>query len=327
MFAQFTDEWVQDNLLFQYFSNGSCDCCNFSVSGKISEIMAQCTDVDSEDVRDTEESPWPQFVKEAVWKDRLAFRRVLKLQSSEYANFWRKHQATFSEFYKALKPDDVPDLVLLSIQEVHHQLARMGFEKAYRILLLTLLKQVECFRQTKYPDDGVTAAEKSFERALKGQTLNNAAFFTVSEEYLRDKEHGFLSRLEECTRPKILPREPQELKIAKLSSSPPAQRPQSFRSDRRLLRLFIFRMVADKAMKRFLQMQAPASTTVNDQEVKVAAAGSDSQPSPNQPSVSTSADQPSIIPSADQPSISLPPSQPHVQPASPLEPTADSPES
>jgi hypothetical protein len=41
MFAQFTDEWVQDKLLFQFMTEGDCSCCGLSLSMSSTSVQTR----------------------------------------------------------------------------------------------------------------------------------------------------------------------------------------------------------------------------------------------------------------------------------------------
>lgn len=40
-FAQFTDEWVQDKLLFQFMTEGDCSCCGLSMAMTCKFVVAR----------------------------------------------------------------------------------------------------------------------------------------------------------------------------------------------------------------------------------------------------------------------------------------------
>ena len=119
-FGQFTDEWLQDKLLFMYLTDGSCSCCSLSVNfnTRLRELMSQCSDFDSDDARSSANSPWPQYIKESVWKgaiaggiplltrscatDRVLFRKSLKAPQTKYAQFWKENASNFTTFFNGL---------------------------------------------------------------------------------------------------------------------------------------------------------------------------------------------------------------------------------
>jgi hypothetical protein len=273
-------------------------------------------------------------------------RRALKSSRTTYANLWHAHSIAIKKALvevitsaKATAPTTTP-LVLpmfrLTMAQVHHQLAMFGFDTHYRSLLLAVLTQVQRFPQTMLPNDGVTAAEISFERSLRamrdtdeetklknekgsghisvvaGDPSNERWLFYIHHDYFNDvttssvtvpitttntsttdskvavatatttaavpttssNEASFINRIIEMAQVHILPRAPKssEKKVTggvSVGSGNGVPMPQSFRADRRLLRLIMFRMMLNQFLSHVgvaiipLPVPPPAPTIID----------------------------------------------------------------
>jgi len=168
----FTDSWVQDQILLQLLSDDGCSCCGLvaGVGMKFHELMQMCSDLDSDDAKSSfgSASPWPVFIRESLWTDRVRFRRALKASSADYTRLWREHGEQLTAYFEALPEERKREIFRLPLSAIHRLIAEQGFDSAYRFCLITLLEQLAKWPLTGYAEDGdgATEAEIGFELAL-----------------------------------------------------------------------------------------------------------------------------------------------------------------
>ena len=134
-----------------------------------------------------------------------------------------------------------------------------SFSFLYYKLIAAVIQQVKHFRDTEYGSDGVTSFEQAFEQALR---VKKGAFVLVETSDTKNTTGGggdqscffffFLQMLQHIGGgPTLLPKKEKEpkKKDRKEASS------LSFQSDRRLVRLVIFRYFLDRAISRFRNQQ------------------------------------------------------------------------
>jgi hypothetical protein len=314
-FAQFTDDWAAEKVLFQYVNGGNCSCCGVSISAKMGELYEQCSDLSENPTQlDEEESPWPTFLLSEVWEDKVKIRQRLKAESVRYAAFWREHRAAFCAFWRALPLSSKRALFALPQEQLHAMIAEESdFKEAYRVLMLTLCEQLRNFAATLYVGDGVSDSEVEFEAALfvkRGKTtfLMRDEYLSLREPHVRDDDDdddvsgngvggdkddvgaGFLTRFAELCGPKLLQRrqrkdddDDDDVGDEKgaggggdggnggdskgVDEDAPVTKKKGglgaallFKSDRRLLRVMIYRFYAANVMRKFKKTLPPQSS-------------------------------------------------------------------
>lgn len=201
-----------------------------------------------------------------MWEDRVKFRRALKDGCARYADFIEKSGERFERFWReTLAPDRKRRLFQLPVAELHRVISDdFGFSESYRVVLLSVAKQVENFAETLYEDRTPSATERRFQGALGSKR----GAFVVAEEYFEDGDggDGFLARFREQASTKLIAKPPREEKApdaagdADGAGAKTAPRvAQSFKADRRLLRLVIFRQFADVVMSAFKRADEAAA--------------------------------------------------------------------
>lgn len=267
---QFEDEWVENNTMFKLFTQSGCSCCNMAVQVDIQSFVAECTDLsDAAGQEDDNKSPWPQYIREAVWADRVRFRKVLKARQKEFHQQGPDLMGKLTTLWNGMSLAERTDLCSIPTSALHaHLKDGFGFSPVYRLVLLAVCEQVLQFEKTQYKPDAVTHAELSFEKALGD--ASDSDMVTVSDAFLGrdggDKE-GFVARLGELLQGSILPRtstialneeesssgkskdkSAEEVEVEEEKSAPASRR--SFRSDRRLVRLVVYIMFLDMLLER-----------------------------------------------------------------------------
>lgn len=113
----------------------------------------------------------------------------------------------------------------------------------YVVVLGAVTQQVKNFRQTGYTD-ARTDAELYLENHLefnRGAFILRSDFFEIEEGYA-----AFFAMMDQIGGPRLLPSEDMADTPASADTNG-----QSFRSDRRLVRLAIFRAFIDNLMRKF----------------------------------------------------------------------------
>lgn len=111
------------------------------------------------------------------------------------------------------------------------------------------MEQVKWFRETDLPCDGPTACERAFEKVLEAK---KGAFLIQDSDYF--EANAFMEMVLQVGSETLLPKnKSDDAGGSKMNSN------LSFRSDRRLMRLVIFRYFLDRAIRQFLR----ASTMSN----------------------------------------------------------------
>jgi hypothetical protein len=108
-----------------------------------------------------------------------------------------------------------------------------------------VVEQVKRFRETDLPCDGPTACERAFEKVLE---TKKGAFVTQDSDYF--ETDAFMDMVLQVGGATLLPK---RTKSDDAGDSNMTSSTLSFKSDRRLMRLIIFRYFQDRAIRRFLQ--------------------------------------------------------------------------
>ena len=222
----------------------------------LSAVISQCTDVDT-DSREADLQPaassWPADIREQVWKDRLIFRQQLKARTPQLLAV--AAQPAFTAFLSSLSPAALSAAFTLSIPAVHLLLrSSFPFSPPMHHLLHAVVTQLSHFPLTLYqlPADCATQAELVFACCLKltadGLLTVDAAYWAVKAE-----DGGLSRRVHEVTRGKLLPRLRRRRRKDDAAAAQEEQQDEEeaagrrFRSDRRLLRLWLFRCGLEQA--------------------------------------------------------------------------------
>eukprot|EP00465_Bigelowiella_longifila_P015809 CAMPEP_0185261832 /NCGR_PEP_ID=MMETSP1359-20130426/10144_1 /TAXON_ID=552665 /ORGANISM="Bigelowiella longifila, Strain CCMP242" /LENGTH=257 /DNA_ID=CAMNT_0027848589 /DNA_START=96 /DNA_END=866 /DNA_ORIENTATION=+ len=122
-----------------------------------------CAEVNDEG----DESPWPYFVKEDVWKDRVKFRELLKKRRKGISKRMNNgNLKKLSKTWRKLGLKERRRLCHISIPVIH-KFAKKEFDVPYQTVLTSVLTQVQHFKITRYPPDGIARDELLFETSLE----------------------------------------------------------------------------------------------------------------------------------------------------------------
>lgn len=271
--AKYTDEWVEDSVLINSLTAGGCSCCALpAFTSSLSSLIAECSDLDSDGRAGSldhslHHTVWPQEITEAIWQSRVRFRSGIKSQSKHYQSL--ASNPAFIEFLTNMDNQHyIIDCFSFTMQHVHQQLKQFPLATEYLSLLHLLLTQVFYFRVTlmKSDGEGVTQPEIAFARSLGLDDSGgggDSEVLTVSEDYAVLPASGVVDRLRESYGP-ILPKQSSEAKIDTHTNTNHdiEGRAVSFRNDRRLLRLLIFRMGIERLWGQF-QSTTDSTSTAN----------------------------------------------------------------
>jgi len=263
----------------------------------MSDFMALCSDVETDDGRTEKKSPWPQFMQDEVWADRLKFRRVMKKDIPKYRKMSEDHGSDFVQWWIELDEKTRKSCFMMPKGELSVLFNNFfEFKTAYQVVLCSVLEQVEKFDVTGYKADGATDCEIFYEESLK---VYRGAW-TVDEDFYTTEEglDSFFGMFLQLGGDHLVPKRPKEIRQVAAKAKAKAEgidddeeddddgengnqsngsESQSFRGDRRLVRLVIFRYFADQAWKKFERAMKDRSE-VGESEASVSKAPTSTEP-------------------------------------------------
>lgn len=262
---RFQDCWVVDRTMFEYVSQGGCSCCGISHTlMNLSQLTQDISDWETDDEKKERNSPWPDAIHEDVLTERSRVRIEMKEEMSEYQHFFEEHEEAFAAWWKSLS---IPSkLRLLQIEDseiMNYFKMHLKVKGSYEIVLNAVLEQVERFNETGYID-GRNEVELLFEENLKFRK----GVFSIETSFL-SKDDQFLALLHLLGGPKLLPlrTEGEPLSPSSRKSDQPEDADvQSFRSDRRIVRLVLLRLFFSILKRSFSGRDQSASKQANDEE-------------------------------------------------------------
>lgn len=237
-------------------------------AGLIRSMSEFETDAANAEVSALDKLPWPQDMKDEVWKERVRLRQYCKRNMKMYSSFWEEHGEKYESWFQELSMQRICRFFQLARTEVMERLQQQKFHihAAFGTVLCAITEQVAHFKVTNYPVDGRGVAEINFENILVfdrrgGFTLKDASEETREKWLLRHKTLGG---------PKLLERNAKKMpdcdsdnedddgeeKEKEEESSGVNYEVPSFRSDRRIIRLLIARSFADTLQEAFLKDEA-----------------------------------------------------------------------
>lgn len=265
---RYSDQWLIDKTMFDYVQGGSCACCSGflfmpgGTAGLIRSMSEFETDAANAEVSALEKLPWPQEMKDEVWKERVRLRQYCKKNMTDYKSFWEDHGEDYRVWFQELSKKRLCRFFQLARTEVMERLQQQKFHMhaAFGTVLCAVTEQVAHFKVTNYPVDGRGTAEIDFEDILVydrrgGFTLRDASEETREKWLVRHKTLGGPKLLERNAKIVVDSddensegEEEKEEEISGTVSDVP-----SFRSDRRIIRLLIARAFADTIQEAFLK--------------------------------------------------------------------------
>ncbi|GAB9467771.1 hypothetical protein Gpo141_00005106 [Globisporangium polare] len=268
---KYEDCWVVDRTMFEYVNQGGCSCCG--VTHAIMDLASfadKCSDWETDDEKKEEFSPWPSFIHEEILTERARLRVAMKDDMKSYKSFADTHMKGFMEWWKRLDETGKQRVFQLPDEEVMTFFRVQARVKgSYEIVLCAIMKQVKHFQETGYRD-GRIGAEMFFEKSLQYRR----GVFVVDSKYMTSTEGAtnFFDMIQVLGGPKLLPvrqtRDPNEKTEAEAEQAKSEANVQSFRSDRRLVRLMIFRKFADVAIRKYMREVVNAGTPVEPTDVE-----------------------------------------------------------
>lgn len=81
--GRYLDTWVVDRVMFEFVNQGGCQCCGFAHGGMdMADFMALCSDVETDDGKTEQKSPWPKFMQDEVGYTRNRFKFIFTFKLS-----------------------------------------------------------------------------------------------------------------------------------------------------------------------------------------------------------------------------------------------------
>lgn len=253
--------------MFEIVNQGSCTCCGIAHGGLgMQEFMSLCSDLDTDDGKKEKMSPWPPFLRNEVWADRVKFRKILKERNAKFRAKLSPHSEAFVEWWLDISPQARSRCFMMPKEELSVLFnTDFEFKASYQKVLCAVSEQVEKFEMTQYEDDGVVDYEVFFERCVHARK----GAWVVASEYTDtdDACDLFFGYLEWQGGKSLLPKKDKTKKTADADAdgeaegggaeeeegTPVVEHQQSFRADRRLIRNLVFGYFADQALRAFLK--------------------------------------------------------------------------
>ncbi|CAM9577041.1 unnamed protein product [Chrysoparadoxa australica] len=250
MCQRFTDQWVVDKTLFEYLNAGSCSCCGaVHAMQDMASLITSCSDLETDDGRRERRSPWPQKMAREVWAARVKLRKVLKEDMPRYREWWETDQEAFTKWWGDITEQRKSSLLQISVDEIGAILSkRYKLQGAYAAVLCSVIEQIKHFTVTGIKGDGRTRPELEFEDILREE----GGLFRVEDTGALNAD-VFLALCKQLGGPKLLPRREASPKgeVDDYGHLEEANEAQSFRGDRRILRLIMLRCFVDACQKAF----------------------------------------------------------------------------
>lgn len=264
--ARFSDAWVIEKVLFDFvMTQGGCICCGLvhsALSSDAENIIDNCSDINTVQGDEMKSKNYfPTAIADSIWQDRMNMRLSLKqIKKQKY------EMIDVDNLCKKVKEIDEVKLKRLGIipfEDIMDSFAQtFNFEYSYMSLLKSLCLQIANFKATKYNLDSASSFEKSFEEIL---TVKRNAFIIPPEfcklgafkEFCKQlqSDHNLPgpesemndkdTDLEECASMS----DDENMDVPDSDQAPVDDEERSFKSDRRLLRLWIYMSYVNKLLR------------------------------------------------------------------------------
>lgn len=282
---RFSDTWVLDKTMFIYLQGGTaCICCApqplslfAPEKDPVETMIRSLSDLNAGEVEREicalKTSPWDEEMRDQVWGDRGLLRYRMKKEMRGYKQF-------FENIAESTNADDNVIAVLhkfcknhVQPSELHHlfQLTRDDLEEVlktkykicsfFTIVFSAVAEQLEKFELTGYGVDAPSCSDECnnselcFEQDFKFD--KNGRGFCIDIADVCKNTSGdtqfkindavllrFLQRMASLSGPNLL---------SCASSSEPSRSAPCFRSDRRLMRLIVARLWADRIIEKYTE--------------------------------------------------------------------------
>jgi hypothetical protein len=182
-----SDAWVFDRIWFELLNDGNCSCCASGFSATVQDLIAMCSDIDSDMCRDAMQ-PFQQGdgpdISILMWQDRVKMRKFLKGQTKTYRDFWSAHGIqTVCVYWEGLSDVQRLELCSVTVQELHHAFrTQFGVDEPYQILMRVLVEQMQHWGASARKVDGIEDGEIAFEFGLAYDPASDS--FQADAEYL-----------------------------------------------------------------------------------------------------------------------------------------------
>jgi hypothetical protein len=260
---RFLDSWVVEKTLFEFVNQGSCSCCSFSQSLKQEQLASLCSDWETDDQKKEKKSLWPQGMQEDVWAERVKYRRMLKEALPTYRERFVDGPDTekFFDWLYALDTASKKQIFQMPTEQMSEYFTT-NFKHAYQVVLSAVLQQVVNYADTGYSNDGATVAEVTFEECVyseRGAIVIETDFYETDEGI-----EVLIERCRELGGAHLLPKRDDERRTAAehADAAEESKESQSFRADRRLIRVSICRYYADVAWRKFQRTNGATAAKV-----------------------------------------------------------------
>jgi hypothetical protein len=232
--------------MFEYVNQGGCSCCGIThAMMDFASFADRCSDWETDDEAKEKFSPWPPFIHEEILTERARMRLAMKEDMRRYISFLESNEKAFQNWWKEeIDQKSKSRLFQLADEEaLGYFRTHAKVKGSYEIVLCAVLEQIKHFKETGYKD-GRIPSEVYFEEHLDWK--KNC--FTVDPKYFTSTEGmaHFFEMVRVLAGPKLLParqstttgnQSKENNEAAEEEQAQSEANVQSFRSDRRLVRL------------------------------------------------------------------------------------------
>jgi hypothetical protein len=196
------------------------------------EFMQACSDLETDDGKKEVQSPWPVFMKNEIWSDRVKIRNMMKKEMARFAEDLEEHGEGMVEHLCNIPANSLTRLFQLPRDELSEIIQeKYDVRGAFLVVFCAVVEQVANFPVTGYSNDGrgeeevriyyapspllplshsppiffllLINRQLDFEEAL---TYNKRCGFTLNFEEHLDATGAFASFLKRFGGPKLMPR-------------------------------------------------------------------------------------------------------------------------
>ncbi len=296
--SRYSDDWIEDRLIFSLYGGGgsdsslgcSCGCgpIEYLESMKLSIFLGDCSELDESEQSDIDKLlSWPIELKEKIWRSRVRWRLALKAEKSEiFQKILRpiEFQRSIREYWNSLTIKEKKKFFTFSLNSIHSiipNIAGGSVDREFVEFSLLIIEQILNFGLTAFEpatDADGDADEILFQKFLRFDPVELSIY--LDENYFlpsTDNSDPILRRMPEFFRSNLVSKKKldenekkfEAKKIFSLPTSTPYRMQgqksiSAFRSDRRIMRLAIFR----ESIKRIIEAVKVSNNRENERKVE-----------------------------------------------------------
>ena len=119
------------------------------------EFMQACSDLETDDGKKEVQSPWPVFMKNEIWSDRVKIRNMMKKEMARFAEDLEEHGEGMVEHLCNIPANSLTRLFQLPRDELSEIIQeKYDVRGAFLVVFCAVVEQVANFPVTGYSNDG-----------------------------------------------------------------------------------------------------------------------------------------------------------------------------